>query len=78
MHKKRPKICRVSKAKIYLYHSSKIAKAGPGYDDRTEHPPVQINSSSPWLFAFISQKKQKLSLHFALRMQSLYMNVIRY
>ena len=36
-------------AKIYLYHSSKIAKAGPGYDVRPEHPPVQINSSSPWL-----------------------------
>ena len=47
MHKKRPKICRVSKAKIYLYHSSKIAKAGPGYGDRSKHPPVQINSNSP-------------------------------
>ena len=32
MHKKRPKICtgcRVSAAKIYLYHSTKIAKAKP-------------------------------------------------
>ena len=32
MHKKSPKICagcRVSEAKIYLYHSSKIAKAKP-------------------------------------------------
>ena len=32
---KRPKICtccRVSKAKFYLYHSTKIAKAGPGFD----------------------------------------------
>ena len=32
MHKKRPKICtgcRVSAAKIYLYHSTKIAKARP-------------------------------------------------
>ena len=32
MHKKRPKICtgcRVSAAKICLYHSTKIAKASP-------------------------------------------------
>ena len=32
MHKKIPKICtgcRVSAAKIYLYHSTKIAKARP-------------------------------------------------
>ena len=32
MHKKSPKICtgcRVSSAKIYLYHSTKIAKARP-------------------------------------------------
>ena len=32
MHKKIPKICtgcRVSAAKIYLYHSTKIAKAKP-------------------------------------------------
>jgi hypothetical protein len=50
MHKKRPKICtccRFGKAKFYLYHSFKIAKAGPGFDDRPEHPSVQINSSSP-------------------------------
>ena len=31
----------------YVYHSTKIAKAGPGYDVQPEHPPVQINSSSP-------------------------------
>ena len=31
-----------------LYHSDKVAKAGPGLDDRPEHPSVQINSSSPW------------------------------
>ena len=32
MHKKSPKICtgcRVSAAKIYLYHSTKIAKVRP-------------------------------------------------
>ena len=52
MHKKRPKICtccRVSKAKFYLYHSTKVAKARPGFDDEPEYPSVQINSSSPWL-----------------------------
>ena len=50
MHKKRPKICtcsRVSEAKFYLYHTTKIAKARPGFDDRSEHPSVRINSSSP-------------------------------
>ena len=30
-----------------LYHSTKIAKAGPGFEDRPEHPSIQINSSSP-------------------------------
>ena len=50
MHKRRPKIftcLRVSKAKCYLYHSTKIAKARPGFDNWPEHPSVQINSSSP-------------------------------
>ena len=50
MHEKRPKICtcrRVSETKIYLYHSTKTAKAGPEFDDPPEHPSVQINSSSP-------------------------------
>ena len=40
--------CRINEAKVYLYHSNKVAKAGPGLDDRPEHPSVQINSSSPW------------------------------
>ena len=51
MNKKRPNICtcyRVSQAKFYLYDGTKIDKAGPGFDDRPEHPSVQINSSSPW------------------------------
>ena len=50
MHKKRPKICtccRVSEAKFYLHHSTKIAKARPGFDDWPEYPSVQINFSSP-------------------------------
>ena len=48
---KRPKICtccRVSETKRYLYHRSKLAKAGPGYEVWPKHPPVQKNSSSPW------------------------------
>ena len=52
MQRKRPKVCtccRVSKAKFYLHHSTKIAKSGPGFDDQPEHPSVQINSSRPWL-----------------------------
>ena len=40
--------CRVSEAKFYLYHSTKIAKTRPGFDEQPEHPSVQINSSSPW------------------------------
>ena len=30
-------------------HSTKIAKARPGFDDPPEHPSVQINSCSPRL-----------------------------
>ena len=36
MHKKRSKICircRVSEAKFYLYHSTKIANARPRFDE---------------------------------------------
>ena len=47
-----PKICtccRVSKAKSYFYYSTKIAKARPEFDDRSEYPSVQINSSIPCL-----------------------------
>ena len=33
----------------YITVHTKIAKAGPGFDDRPEHPSVQINSSSPWI-----------------------------
>ena len=51
MHKKRPKICtccRVSEAKFYLYHSTKIATVRPWFDDLPEYPSIQINSSGPW------------------------------
>ena len=37
------KFAPVNEAKIYLYHSNKIAKARTGYDVWPEHPPVQIN-----------------------------------
>ena len=66
MHKKIPKICtgcRVSAAKLYLYHSTKIVKAGPGLDDWPEHPSVQINSSSPWLNAHFRVTKLLHSFH---------------
>jgi hypothetical protein len=49
MHKKRAYNCiwyRISKAKFYLYHNTEIVKAGPGFDDRPDHPSAQINSSS--------------------------------
>ena len=52
MHKKGLKfalVVELSKLNFtYTYHSTKIAKARPGFDDRPEYPSVQINSSSPW------------------------------
>ena len=44
MHKKIPKIytgCRVSEAKIYLYHSTKIAKARPHSEEWQTDTSVQ-------------------------------------
>ena len=44
MHKKIPKICsgcRVSAAKIYLYHSTKIAKARPHSEECQTYSSVQ-------------------------------------
>ena len=43
-----PEICICCKDSVgnnYLYHSTEIAKAGPGFDECPEHPLVQINSS---------------------------------
>ena len=55
MHKKGLKFAPVVElAKLnftYMYHSTKIAKARPGFEDWPEHPSVQINSSSPWCSA---------------------------
>ena len=44
MHKKNPRICtgcRVSEAKIYLYHSSEIAKARPHSEEWQTDTSVQ-------------------------------------
>ena len=44
MHKKIPKICtgcRVSEAKIYLYHSTEIAKARPHSEEWQTDTSVQ-------------------------------------
>ena len=50
MHKKIPKICtgcRVSAAKIYLYHSTKIAKARPHSEEWQTDSSVQKQWSMP-------------------------------
>ena len=50
MHKKIPKICtgcRVSEAKIYLYHSTEIAKARPHSEEWQTDTSVQKQWSMP-------------------------------
>ena len=50
MHKKIPKICtgcRVSEAKIYLYHSTEIAKARPHSEKWQTDTSVQKQWSMP-------------------------------
>ena len=51
MHKKGLKFATVVElVKLnftYTYHSTKIVKARPGFEDRPEYPSVQENSSSP-------------------------------
>ena len=71
MHKKNPKICtvcRVSEAKIYLYHSTKIAKARPHRVEWQTDSSVQkqwfmakdyYNSSSP----LVGPSHQVFKLH---------------
>ena len=63
MHKKNPKICtvcRVSEAKIYLYHSTKIAKARPHSEEWQTDTSVQKqwsmgdqSSFSPIFFKYV-------------------------
>ena len=69
MHKRGLKFAlafRVSEAKIYLCHSSRIAKAraGPWSDDWLDHPSVQTISSSPWLIKILNSKEVILLKHF--------------
>ena len=45
MHKKGLKFAPV--VELLALNSTKTVKAGPGFDDRPEHPSVQVNSSSP-------------------------------
>ena len=55
MHKKIPKICtgcRVSEAKIYLYHSTEIAKARPHSEEWQTDTSVQ----KQWSMVYRSQK----------------------
>ena len=63
MHKKGLNFAPVGElAKLnfsYTYHSTEIVKAGPGFDDQLEHPPVQINSSSPWILLIIKDSPVK-------------------
>ena len=57
MHKKNPEICtgcRVSEAKIYLYHSTKIAKAKPHRVDCSTGSSVQ----KLWFMVYSSPVRQ--------------------
>ena len=50
MHKKALKFAPVVElVKLNFTHITvlKVAKAWPGFDDRSEHPSVRMNSSSP-------------------------------
>ena len=60
MHKKIPKICtgcRVSEAKIYLYHSTEIAKARPHSEEWQTDTSVQ----KQWSMAHPNWKLQRSS-----------------
>ena len=68
MHKKGLKFApvvelAVSEAKFYLFHSTKIAKARPRFDNWPEYPSVQINSSSPWIRVTLEDKGLQESVH---------------
>ena len=55
MHKKNPEICtgcRVSAAKIYLYHSTKIAKARPHSEEWETDSSVQKQWSMVYVMQF--------------------------
>ena len=51
MHKKGLKfalVVELTKLNFTYITVLKLAKAGSGFSDRSEHPSVQINSSTPW------------------------------
>ena len=62
MHKKRSKIsicCRVSEAKFYLYHSTKVVNARPPLGMSSEYNSVQRHS---WVKVFKDLGKAALLL----------------
>ena len=65
MHKKIPKICtgcRVSAAKIYLYHSTEIAKARPHSEEWQTDTSVQKQWSMMCIaYVYFSQKIDEFS-----------------
>ena len=61
MHKKIPKICtgcRVSAAKIYLYHSTKIAKARPHSEEWQTDTSVQ----KQWFMAKATKNSARIAI----------------
>ena len=67
MHKKIPKICtgcRVSEAKIYLYHSNEIAKARPHSVEWQTDTPVQKQWSMAYLICLFFQQKMHSGMNF--------------
>ena len=75
MHKKIPKICtgcRVSEAKIYLYHSTEIAKARPHSEEWQTDTSVQKqwsmdNANMPYTHKFNGQNSSPMpSLNYCL------------
>ena len=70
MHKKIPKICtgcRVSEAKIYLYHSTEIAKARPHSEEWQTDTSVQ----KQWSMAFQTDITRSIYLSPLLKCNSL-------
>ena len=61
MHKKGLKFASVVELEKlkFTYITVPKYKAGPGFDDQLEHPPVQINSSSPWIQLIIKNSPVK-------------------
>ena len=74
MHKKIPKICtgcRVSEAKIYLYHSTEIAKARPHSEEWQTDTSVQ----KQWSMLKPNEKKLFLKEHSNFQFSSIFMHL---